>query len=128
MTVAIYARVSSDSQEARGTIGSQLDFCVRRWRGSGIRSSTSAPTMVTPEHAWTGGLDALRDASKRASSEQVWCTDARPASAQLLRPDPDHRRVGQAWRPDPLPRRSRGPRQSRGHAVGSGVQGVIARV
>ena len=25
MTVAIYARVSSDSQEARGTIGSQLE-------------------------------------------------------------------------------------------------------
>ena len=35
MTVAIYARVSSDSQEARGTIGSQLDALRQKMVGLG---------------------------------------------------------------------------------------------
>jgi hypothetical protein len=52
MTVAIYARVSSDSQEARGTIGSQLE--ALRQKMSEFEQFTNTPTMGTPERAWTG--------------------------------------------------------------------------
>lgn len=74
MTVAIYARVSSDSREARGTIGSQLD--VLRHKVAELRH------QVVHEYTDAGysgarldrpGLQALRAAAEAGLFEQVWC-------------------------------------------------------
>src|SRR5947209_4859614 len=74
MTVAIYARVSSDSQEARGTIGSQLDALRQKMAGLGHQvvheytdDGYSGTRLDRP------GLDALRDAAEAGLFEQVWC-------------------------------------------------------
>jgi site-specific DNA recombinase len=74
MTVAIYARVSSDSQEARGTIGSQLDALRQKMVGLGHQvvheytdDGYSGTRLDRP------GLDALRDAAEAGLFEQVWC-------------------------------------------------------
>jgi site-specific DNA recombinase len=74
MTVAIYARVSSDSQEARGTIGSQLDAVRQKMVGLGHQvvheytdDGYSGTRLDRP------GLDALRDAAEAGLFEQVWC-------------------------------------------------------
>jgi site-specific DNA recombinase len=74
MTVAIYARVSSDSQEARNTIGSQL---------AAVRHKLSElGHQVVHEYTDAGysgarldrpGLDALRDAAEAGLFKQVWC-------------------------------------------------------
>ena len=74
MRVAIYARVSSESQEARGTIGSQLEVLRQKMAELG--------NDVVHEYADDGhsgarldrpGLDALRDAAEMGLFEQVWC-------------------------------------------------------
>ena len=55
MRVAVYARVSTEAQEARGTIGSQL--AALRRPGDRRRHTTSSPsssTTVIPAPAWTG--------------------------------------------------------------------------
>lgn len=74
MRVAIYARVSTESQEAKGTIGSQLD--VLR-----TRVATENHQLVT-EYCDDGhsgarldrpGLDALRDAAEAGQIDAVWC-------------------------------------------------------
>ena len=74
MTVAVYARVSSDSQEARGTIGSQLDALRQKMAGLGHQvvheytdDGYSGTRLDRP------GLDALRDAAEAGLFEQVWC-------------------------------------------------------
>src|SRR3989442_8815066 len=74
MRVATYARVSSESQEARGTIGSQLEALreklselgheiVHEYKDDGYSGSR----LDRP------GLDALRDAAELGLFEQVWC-------------------------------------------------------
>src|SRR6516225_10078470 len=74
MTVAIYARVSSESQEARGTIGSQLEVLRLKM--------TELEQHVVHEYIDDGysgarldrpGLDALRDAAEAGLFEQAWC-------------------------------------------------------
>jgi site-specific DNA recombinase len=74
MTVAIYARVSSESQEARGTIGSQLE--VLR-----LKMAELAQQVVHEyiDDGYSGarldrpGLDALRDAAEAGVFKHVWC-------------------------------------------------------
>jgi site-specific DNA recombinase len=74
MRVALYARVSSEAQEARGTIGSQLqvlrariaergDELVAEFRDDGY----SGARLDRP------GLDALRDQAEAGAFEAVWC-------------------------------------------------------
>lgn len=74
MRVAIYARVSSESQEARGTIGSQLEVLRQKM--------TELGQEIVHEYTDDGysgarldrpGLDALRDAAEARLFEQVWC-------------------------------------------------------
>ena len=74
MRVATYARVSSESQEARGTIGSQLEALRRKMSELGyevIREYTddgySGARLDRP------GLDALRDGAEAGLFEQIWC-------------------------------------------------------
>jgi DNA invertase Pin-like site-specific DNA recombinase len=74
MRVAIYARVSSESQEARGTIGSQLEALRRKMTELGhniVQEYTddgySGARLDRP------GLDALRDAAEAGVFEQAWC-------------------------------------------------------
>jgi site-specific DNA recombinase len=83
MTVAIYARVSSESQEARGTIGSQLEVLRLKMAEFGhhvvheyVDDGYSGARLDRP------GLDALRDAAEAGLFTQVWClppTDWRAA-------------------------------------------------
>jgi site-specific DNA recombinase len=72
--VALYARVSTERQQARGTIGSQLtllrervaaegDDCVAEFCDDGV----SGARLDRP------GLDALRDAAEAGLIEAVWC-------------------------------------------------------
>jgi len=74
MRVAIYARVSTESQEARGTIGSQLEVLRKRVAAEGHQ--------LTAEYCDDGcsgarldrpGLDAVRDAAESGQIEAVWC-------------------------------------------------------
>ena len=74
MRVAIYARVSTESQEARGTIGSQLEVLRKRVAAEGHE--------LVAEYCDDGcsgarldrlGLDALRDAAEAGQLEAVWC-------------------------------------------------------
>lgn len=74
MKVAIYARVSTENQETRGTIGSQL--AVLR-----ARIATEGHELVAEfcDDGYSGarldrpGLDALRDAAEAGLIEAVWC-------------------------------------------------------
>jgi site-specific DNA recombinase len=74
MRAAIYARVSTDSQQQRGTIGSQLavlrarvadegDECIGEFCDDGH----SGARLDRP------GLDGLRDAAEAGLIERVWC-------------------------------------------------------
>jgi site-specific DNA recombinase len=74
MRVAIYARVSTESQEARGTIGSQLDVLRKRVAEEGHElvaeycdDGCSGAQLDRP------GLDALRDAAEAGQLDAVWC-------------------------------------------------------
>ncbi len=74
MRVALYARVSTESQEARGTIGSQLAMLRERVAGEGHElvaefcdEGYSGARLDRP------GLDALRDAAEAGLLEAVWC-------------------------------------------------------
>ena len=74
MRVAIYARVSTEAQEARGTIGSQLEILRARVAAEGQElcaefcdDGYSGARLDRP------GLDALRDAADAGLVEAVWC-------------------------------------------------------
>ena len=74
MRVAIYARVSTESQEARGTIGSQLEILRKRTAAEGQElvaefcdDGCSGSRLDRP------GLDALRDAAEAGQLDAVWC-------------------------------------------------------
>ena len=74
MRVAIYARVSTEAQEARGTIGSQLEVLRARVSAEGHElcaefcdDGYSGARLDRP------GLDALRDAVEAGLIEAVWC-------------------------------------------------------
>ena len=74
MRVGIYARVSTDAQEARGTIGSQLEALRGRVVADGdelageyIDDGVSGARLDRP------GLDALRDAAEAGLIEALWC-------------------------------------------------------
>ena len=89
MRVGIYARVSTDAQEARGTIGSQLQVLRARVETEGdelvaefIDDGCSGARLDRP------GLDALRDAAEAGSIETIWCLSpdrlARSFAYQML--------------------------------------------
>jgi site-specific DNA recombinase len=72
--VAIYARVSSESQQARGTIGSQLEVLRARIQAEGHElvgefcdDGYSGARLDRP------GLDAVRDQAEAGGFEAVWC-------------------------------------------------------
>jgi site-specific DNA recombinase len=72
--VVIYARVSSEAQEARGTIGSQLEVLRARIATEGHElvgefcdDGYSGASLNRP------GLDALRDQAEAGAFEAVWC-------------------------------------------------------
>ena len=74
MRVALYARVSSESQEARGTIGSQLEVLRARIATEGhdlvgefCDNGFSGARLDRP------GLDLLRDQAEAGVFEAVWC-------------------------------------------------------
>jgi site-specific DNA recombinase len=74
MRVAIYARVSTEAQEARGTIGSQLEVLRKRVAVEGHElvleycdDGCSGARLDRP------GLDALRDAAEAGRLDAVWC-------------------------------------------------------
>ncbi len=74
MKVALYARVSTERQAGRGTIGSQLQVLRERVTASGdelageyIDDGQSGARLDRP------GLDALRDAAEAGLFEMVWC-------------------------------------------------------
>jgi len=74
MRVALYARVSTEGQEARGTIGSQLEVLRRRIAEEGhdlvheyCDDGYSGARMDRP------ALDAMRDAAEAGLFEAVWC-------------------------------------------------------
>jgi len=89
MKVGIYARVSTEAQEARGTIGSQLDALRSRVQAEGdelvaefIDDGYSGARLDRP------GLDALRDAAEAGTIDAVWCLSpdrlARAYAYQIL--------------------------------------------
>jgi len=74
MRVALYARVSTESQQARGTIGSQL--AVLRDRVA-VEGEEVVAEFCDDGHSGARldrpGLDALRDAAEAGLIERVWC-------------------------------------------------------
>jgi site-specific DNA recombinase len=74
MRVALYARVSTESQQARGTIGSQLAVLRER---VGVEGEEVVAEFCDDGHSGARldrpGLDALRDAAQAGLIEQVWC-------------------------------------------------------
>ena len=74
MRAAIYARVSTEAQQQRGTIGSQLQVLRQRVRegadelvGEFCDDGHSGARLDRP------GLDALRDAAEAGLIDLVWC-------------------------------------------------------
>jgi site-specific DNA recombinase len=87
--VGIYTRVSTDAQEARGTIGSQIEGLRARVAADGdeltgefIDNGCSGARLDRP------GLDALRDAAEAGAFEVIWCLSpdrlARSYAYQIL--------------------------------------------
>jgi len=74
MRVAIYTRVSTENQETRGTIGSQL--ATLRTRVAAAQDDLVAEFC---DDGYSGayldrpGLDALRDAAEARLIDAVWC-------------------------------------------------------
>jgi site-specific DNA recombinase len=72
--VAIYARVSSEGQAARGTIGSQLEVLASRTAAEGHQVvATYTDDGYSGARLDRPGLDALRDAAEAGAFEVVWC-------------------------------------------------------
>jgi site-specific DNA recombinase len=89
MRVGIYARVSTEAQEARGTIGSQLEALRARVAAGGdelvaefVDDGYSGARLDRP------GLDTLRDAAEAGKIEAIWCLSpdrlARSFAYQML--------------------------------------------
>jgi len=89
MRVGIYARVSTDTQQARATIGSQLETLRARIAAEGddlveefIDDGYSGARLDRP------GLDRLRDAAETGAIDAVWCLSpdrlARSYAYQIL--------------------------------------------
>lgn len=77
MRAALYARVSTERQAERGTIGSQLRVLREHLAGVGdelvgeyVDDGHSGARLDRP------GLDALRDAAEAGLMERVWCLSA----------------------------------------------------
>jgi site-specific DNA recombinase len=77
MRVALYARVSTESQQARGTIGSQVAVLRER---VGVEGDEVIAEFCDDGHSGARldrpGLDALRDAAEAGLIERVWCLSA----------------------------------------------------
>src|ERR1700675_2094863 len=74
MRVAIYARVSTESQEARGTIGSQLDVLRERVAAEGHHLIAEyCDDGCSGARLDRRGLDAMRDAAEAGKIDAVWC-------------------------------------------------------
>jgi len=71
---AIYARVSTEGQQQRGTIGSQLQVLRQRVTAEG---DELAAEFCDDGHSGARldrpGLDALRDAAEAGLIDTVWC-------------------------------------------------------
>ena len=74
MRVAVYARVSTEAQQARGTIGSQLAALRDRVTAEGhdlvaefVDDGHSGARLDRP------GLDALRDSAEAGLIDAMWC-------------------------------------------------------
>ena len=74
MRVALYARVSTEAQEQRGTIGSQLEVLRARIKSEGHElvaeycdDGCSGARLDRP------GLDRLRDEAEAGVFEELWC-------------------------------------------------------
>jgi site-specific DNA recombinase len=89
MRVGIYARVSTDTQQARATIGSQLQTLRNRIAAEGeelieefIDDGYSGARLDRP------GLDRLRDAAETGAIDAIWCLSpdrlARSYAYQIL--------------------------------------------
>ena len=89
MRVGIYARVSSDTQQARATIGSQLQTLRDRIAAEGeelveefLDDGYSGARLDRP------GLDRLRDAAETGAIDAIWCLSpdrlARSYAYQIL--------------------------------------------
>src|SRR5260370_9856463 len=79
MRVAIYARGSSESQQGRGTIGSQLEVLRAR-----IRSEGHELVAEFCDDGYSGarldrpGLDMMRDQAEAGAFEAVWGPSPHP--------------------------------------------------
>ena len=84
MRVALYARVSTESQQARGTIGSQLAVLRER---VGVEGEEVVAEFCDDGHSGARldrpGLDALRDAAEAGLIERVWCLSAEATDEPL---------------------------------------------
>ncbi len=89
MRVGIYARVSTEAQEARGTIASQLQVLRAR-----VAAEADELVAEYVDDGYSGarldrpGLDAMRDAAEAGTIEAVWCLSpdrlARSFAYQML--------------------------------------------
>ena len=74
MRAAIYARVSTESQQQRGTIGSQLEALRQR---VAVEGDELVAEFCDDGHSGARldrpGLDALRDAAEAGLFDTVWC-------------------------------------------------------
>ncbi len=127
MKVALYARVSTERQAERGTIGSQLQALREHVTASGDElageytdDGQSGARLDRP------GLDALRDAAEAGLFETVWCLSpdrlARAYAYQVLVLD-ELARFGVAVRFTDAPDLAAGDPQA---TLLTQVQGVIA--
>jgi site-specific DNA recombinase len=74
MRVALYVRVSSEAQAARGTIGSQLEVLASRVAAEGHEVvATYTDDGYSGARLDRPGLDALRDAAEGGAFESLWC-------------------------------------------------------
>jgi site-specific DNA recombinase len=87
--VAIYARVSTEPQAERGTIGSQLQVLREHVSASGDElAGEYADDGQSGARLDRPGLDGLRDAAEAGLFELVWCLSpdrlARACAYQVL--------------------------------------------
>src|SRR5260370_26502220 len=89
MRVAIYARGSSESQQGRGTIGSQLEVLRAR-----IRSEGHELVAEFCDDGYSGarldrpGLDMMRDQAEAGAFEAGWGPSPPPPAPAHVSPGP----------------------------------------